>query len=526
MAILVPNVVLPEDASDAVGAVAIHLGIDAARVREAVRVRRSLDARHSPPRWLGVFRVEVDDEAAVLASHPGLRPWTGRDALRYGLVTLDPPSVAWTSAPVVVVGAGPAGIFCALWLAEAGVPVVLLERGDAVEDRVPAVNGHWRRNTALDPESNVVFGEGGAGTFSDGKIYTRRRDGEVGWILRRFVDMGAREDVLEEGWAHLGTDKVRAVLPRFRARLRALGAVVRFRARVVDVVVADGRVTGVVLADGERIDASRVVVAPGHSARDTVTMLVARGARAARRPIAIGARIEHPQAAIDAARYGADADPSLPPASYRLAYDARGVKARTFCMCPGGVVVPASNHPGRVVVNGMSFAARRAYWANAAIIVEVDPSVYGGGGPLAGYAWQDRIEQAAFEAGGGDDTAPAQRVVDLLEGVPTASLPRTSFALGVRAADLSAVLPPAIVRGMVEAVTAFDRKLPGYAHPEAVFIAPETRTTSPVRLLREPHGEAQGLPGLFPCGEGAGYGGGIVSCALDGLRVAQGILAT
>jgi len=525
MALLVPNVELPaSDAEEALRqATARHLDVAEGSLGAVQRVRRGLDARHGKQRWLGVVRVEADDEVALLDSAPGVRPWTDRDDERYGLVSLDPTPVTSRPAhPVVVVGAGPAGLFCALWLAEAGVPVVLLERGSPVEDRVKEVNGHWRRKRPLDPESNVVFGEGGSGTFSDGKIYTRRRDGQVGWILRRFVDMGAREDILEEGWAHLGTDKVRGVLPNFRARLRELGAEVRFRSRVDGLDVADGAVRGVVLADGSVVPASAVVVAPGHSARDTIRMLVRSGADAVRRPIAVGARIEHPQAVIDRARYGDEPDPDLPAASYRLAHNPRkGPKARTFCMCPGGVVVPAANHPGRVVVNGMSFSARRAYWANAAIIVEVQPEDYGVGDATAGYDWQDEIERRAFEAGGGDETAPAQRVVDLFSGQLSEDLPRASFALGVRSADLGQVLPGPVMRGMVEAIRAFDRQLPGYVHPDAVLIAPETRTTSPVRLLRGEDLQSPSLRGLYPSGEGAGYGGGIVSCALDGLRVAR-----
>lgn len=524
MIILVPNVPVadPEDIAEDRTRVATRLGVPVERVRDLRRVRRSLDARHGRQQWLAVFRV-------VLAAGPplevaGVRAWRPRDDERYGLVEHHPPKVASPpERPVVVVGAGPAGIFCALYLAEAGVPVVLVERGREVEARVPAVNGHWRRKLPLDPENNVVFGEGGAGTFSDGKIYTRRRDGEVGWILRRFVDMGARSDVLEEGWAHLGTDKVRAVLPAFRRRLRELGAEVRFGTRVDDLQVVGGQVHGVRLADGSEIEGAAVVVAVGHSARDTTRMLLRRGAAAERRPLAIGARIEHPQEVIDRARYGADAG-DLPPASYRLAHHAaRGLKARTFCMCPGGVVVPASNEVDRVVVNGMSFSARRAYWANAAIIVEVEPEHWGHAGPDAGFRWQDEIERRAFDEGGGDETAPAQRAVDFLDGRRSGDLPKASFALGVRSAPLDRVLPGLVVRGMSEALRAFSRKLPGYLDPDALLIAPETRTTSPVRLLRGEDLQSTTLQRLYPSGEGAGYGGGIVSSALDGLRVARAI---
>jgi uncharacterized FAD-dependent dehydrogenase len=523
--LLVPNVPIAEGA-DPRKAVSRLLGVSPSRLEDVRLVRRSLDARHGVQRWRGVYRVTL--EGAPRHEPPGLRAWTDKDDVRYGLTDGAAPerAVVAPDRRVLVVGAGPAGLFAALWLAEAGVPVTLFERGSAVHDRVDEVNGHWRRKRPLDPESNTVFGEGGAGTFSDGKIYTRRRDGEIGYVLRRFVDFGARADILEEGWAHLGTDKVRAVLPVFRARLRELGVDVRFRTRVDDVIVEGGRVVGVVLADGSEVRGAAVLVAPGHSARDTVRRLVERGAAAEARPIAVGARIEHPQSVIDRARYGLDERGDLPAASYRLAWHpASGPKARTFCMCPGGMIVPAAPDPGRVVVNGMSFAAQRSFWANAAIIVEVEPAIFGGTGPCAGYAWQDAIERAAFAQGGGDETAPAQRAVDLLSGRASGSLPDTSYPLGVRPADLRDVLPGIVVEGMHAAVRDFDRKLPGFLHPEALLVAPETRTTSPVRLLRDVNGQSTTLPGLFPMGEGAGYGGGIVSCALDGLRVARGVHA-
>lgn len=526
MAILVSNVILPEDEAGWPAAVASRLGVPARVVLAAKLVRRSLDARGHRQRWRGTFHVEVDDEARVLAKTRNARPFTDRDAVRYGLVDGGPEKrTPPPGAHAVVVGAGPAGLFAALWLAEAGWPVTLLERGGATPDRVAAVNGFWRHLASLDPDNNLVFGEGGAGTFSDGKIYTRRRDGEVGYVLRRFVRFGARPDILEEGWAHLGTDKVRALLPVFRAHLGELGVTVRFGARVDDLVLEGGRVVGVRLGSGEEVRGSHVLVGPGHSARDTLAMLVAHGAEAVRRPVAIGARVEHPQTAIDLARYGTDDRGELPAASYRLAWEGEGIKARTFCMCPGGMVVPAINHAERVVVNGMSFAAQRAFWANSAIIVEVEPEVYGpGDDPLAGFAWQDAIEARAYAAAGETYAAPAQRVDDFLAGRPSEDLPRSSYPLGVVPADLRAVLPPAVVEGMIGALRAFDAELPGFIQHEAVLIAPETRTTSPMRFLRDEACQSTTLPGLFPMGEGAGYGGGIVSCALDGLRVARGVL--
>lgn len=525
MALLVPNVVLPDDDADIPEALGEVLGVPPGTVTSWTLVRRSLDARHGRTRWLGVFKVEAEGEAGLAGRAPGVRAWRDKDDARYGLVDVTPPTVSsWGDRRAIVVGAGPAGLFAALYLAEAGADVVLLDRGGAVEDRVEAVNGHWRRKLPLDPDNNLLFGEGGAGTFSDGKIYTRRRDGGIGYVLRRFVDFGASPSILEEGWAHLGTDKVRALLPVFRARLAELGVDVRFGARVDDLMVEDGRAVGVVLADGSEVRGRWVVVGPGHSARDTVRTLVERGAAAVPRPIAIGARIEHPQTVIDQGRYGHTRG-DLPPASYRLAHHPpSGPKARTFCMCPGGMVVPASQRPDRVVVNGMSFAAQRGFWANAAVIVEVEPEAYGADGPLAGYAWQDAIEAKAFEAGGATEAAPAQRAGDLVSGRTSTDLPRTSFPMGVHGADLTTVLPGRVVRGMVEALKAFDRKLPGFLSEQAVLIAPETRTTSPVRLLRDDDAQSTTLPGLFPVGEGAGYGGGIVSCALDGLRAAEAIV--
>ena len=527
LALLVSNVAVPEDEAQISARLAAALKVPVARVTAWRLVRKSLDARSRPPVWRATFRVEVEREAQLLQRPPpGVRAWSERDEGRYGTSEPGPAAAkGWRGGRVIVVGAGPAGMFAAMFLAESGVPVLLLDRGGEVDRRVTAVNGFWRRKLPLDPESNLLFGEGGAGTFSDGKIYTRRRDGEIGWVLRRFVDCGAKPEILEEGWAHLGTDKVREILPVFRERLRSLGAEVRFDARVDEVVVEGGRAVGVQLAGGEIVRGAAVIVAPGHSARDTVTMLVRAGAAAVLRPVAIGARIEHPQALVDRARYG-DERGDLPASSYRLAWHPKvGAKARTFCMCPGGMVVPAMNTPERVVVNGMSFAAQRGLWANSAVIVDVPVSLYGSDDPLAGYRWQDEIEQRAFELGGGDYAAPAQRASDLLAGVVSSDLPKVSYPFGVRPVDLRQVLPDLVLGAMARAMQRFERDVAGFGGPEGVLIAPETRTTSPVVFTRDDRGQSVSLPGLFPSGEGAGYGGGIVSCALDGVRVARGILA-
>lgn len=511
-------------------AVAAALGVEEERITALEVVKRSLDARQRAKRWVANYKVELSgDEAALLARGvKGARAWTLRDEERYGdfdRATI--PRKAWPpDVRPIVVGAGPAGLFAALRLAEAGAKVLLIERGEPVEQRVPTVNMTWRNKRPLDPESNVVFGEGGAGTFSDGKIYTRRRDGDLGYVFQRLVSFGADPEIQTSAYAHLGTDRVRAILPVFRERLRELGAEIHFNTSVQRFLSEGGRCVGVALSTGEVIRRAPVIVAAGHSARDTYRALYEAGAQCEARPIAIGARIEHPQAVIDQARYrGPRGD--LPPASYRLTHTPnKGRAAHTFCMCPGGVVVPATAQEGRVVVNGMSFAARRAFWANSAIIVQVQAAEYPkvSKNPLGGLDYQDRIEQRAFELAGGDYKAPAQRVEDLLAGRVSAELPRSSYPQGLSAVDLREVLPSGLISGLKKAIRSFDKKIPGFAGPEALLIAPETRTTSPVRFLRDRELHAEGLRDLLPVGEGAGYAGGIVSAALDGVRAAESLV--
>ncbi|MEN9785615.1 MAG: hypothetical protein RLZZ299_879 [Pseudomonadota bacterium] len=528
MALLVSNVKLPgEFPEDAAlrDTVAAHLRLPASRVAEVTLVRRALDARPRTPAWVGTVKVALDaGEAELLARKlPGVRAFSPRDAARLTGDFPIPDGLRWTQRPIVV-GAGPAGLFAALRLGEAGARPILLERGKAVEDRVPAVNGFWR-GAPIDPDNNILYGEGGAGTFSDGKIYTRRRDGELGYVFRALVQAGADPGILQENLAHLGTDKVRAILPAMRARLRGLGVEVRFDAPVAAFLVEDGRCVGVRLRDGEELRGGPVVVATGHSARDTMEAMLAAGASAELRPIAIGARIEHPQVLVDSALYPAGRG-ELPPASYRLAdTPERGRAAYTFCMCPGGMVVPAQEQDGRVVVNGMSFSARRAMWANSALIVQVGPEDYGADDPLAGVRFQETIEARAWAMAGGRYLAPMQRVSDFLEGRASVDLPRTSYPFGGFPCDLSELLPAGVIDAMRRAIVQFEKEVPGFAGPEGVLIAPETRTTSPVRFLRGPDLQSPGLPGVIPCGEGAGWAGGIISAALDGFRAAEAIVA-
>jgi uncharacterized protein len=525
MALLVTNIIWSEGRSPLID-LAKRLQVEPQTIVEFELLKKSVDGRRRPPVWLANFRVVVStSEADVIAKgFHGVRLFTDRDSKRY-----QQQDFSFTKKPKwpnhyrpIIVGAGPAGLFAALRFAEIGVPGIIVERGGNVEERHYSVRDFWRHRK-LDTESNVVFGEGGAGAFSDGKIYTRRRDGELGWVFQHLVDCGADPEILQEGWAHLGTDKIRQILPKIRKRIIDLGGEFRFNTKVNRLIVSDNRCIGVQIGS-EQLMGSPVVMATGHSARDSWEMMLDAGATAELRPIRIGARIEHPQKVIDMGRYGKERG-KLPPASYRLVSKPPKNKktrgAHTFCMCPGGTVVGASNEFQRVVVNGMSYSGRKAWWANSAIIVEVLPEDFPGKDPLAGVRFQDSIEQKAFVMGGGDFSAPAQNVVDFLAKKTSTELPRTSYPQGVKPGDLWQLFPVEIAEGLAEAILFFERKIPGFAGPGGVLIAPETRTTSPIRFVRDSSMQSSSLPGLMPIGEGAGYAGGIASAALEGFRAAQ-----
>ena len=524
MALLVAEVEWEGAEFDPSSAIAQRLGVESNEVLSWQLIRRSVDGRRRPPRWLANYQVELktQEQAVLSRGLHGVRATTSRDLQRFSLE--DPPGVSRDPWPQdvrpIVVGAGPAGIFAALRLAEAGSPAILLERGQSVEKRHYDVRDFWRHGR-LDLESNVVFGEGGAGAFSDGKIYSRRRDGDLGWIFRRLVAAGAEREILAEGYAHLGTDKVREILPRLRQKMIDLGVEVRFGACVSALLVEDGRAVGVRLSDGSTLTGAPVIVATGHSARDTWDWLLSAGAAAEARSVHIGARIEHPQRLIDRARYGQERG-EFPPASYRLRSNPDTARsAHTFCMCPGGTVVPASNHPERVVVNGMSYSKRQAFHANSAVIVQVNVEDYGADDPLAGVRFQDAIEAKAYALGGTDFRAPAQRVEDFLADRPSIDLPKTSYILGTTPVDMRQILPPFIIDGMKAAIRHFDKRVPGFAGPDGVIIAPETRTTAPLRFVRDEQMTSTTVSDLLPIGEGAGYAGGIISAALEGFRAAE-----
>jgi hypothetical protein len=431
--------------------------------------------------------------------------------------------------PAIVVGAGPAGLFAALRLIEGGVRPIVLERGRDVRGRRHDV-ARLNRHGLVDPESNYCFGEGGAGTFSDGKLYTRAtKRGAVARILRVLVAHGAPADVLVDAHPHVGTNRLPGVVEALRATIVAHGGEVRFGARVDDLALAGGRATGVVLRGGERIDGVGIVLATGHSARDVYRLLRRRGLRLEAKPFALGVRVEHAQALIDEIQYHCAPRPAgLPPASYGIVRRVgdRGVYA--FCMCPGGIICPAMTAPGEIVVNGWSPSRRTSRFANAGIVVEVtadDLRAFGGADPFAGVRLQALVERAAADAGGGACVAPAQRLDDFVAGRASHDLPPCSYVPGVRPVDLAALLPPRVTGALREAFVAFGRAMRGYVSPDAVVVGVETRTSAPVRIPRDvATGMHPDAAGLFPCGEGAGAAGGIVSAAMDGERAALALV--
>jgi uncharacterized FAD-dependent dehydrogenase len=408
----------------------------------------------------------------------------------------------------------------------------MLERGKPAGSRARDVTGFWRRGMEFNPDSNVQFGEGGAGTFSDGKLYTQIRDRErrIPWILRELVRAGAPEDILIKARPHIGTDRLIKVVRNLRGEIEALGGEVRFETMMEELLPdSAGRVRGVRLRGGEAIATDCVILAAGHSARETFDMLHRIGVAMEAKPLSIGVRVEHPQERIDRTQYGRLAGhPLLGAAPYKFAHHCRsGRVAYSFCMCPGGLVVAACSEPGGVVTNGMSSYARADANANSGFMVDVSVGDYGGDGPLAGIAFQRHWEQRAYQSGGGGFRAPVQTIGDFLAGRPTRELGSVvpSYQPGVTPADLRDCLPPHVAAALREAIPAIDRQLRGFAMPDAVLAGVETRSSSPLRILRdEATLESTSTPGLFPAGEGAGYAGGIVSAAVDGMRVAETLL--
>ena len=519
----IANLNLPLDYTDDTlrSAAAKKLRLPADAIRSLTLTRKSVDARDkSDVHFVLTVEVQVDREDQVLKR---LKPGVAER------VHPSPPSPvrrhAFALRPVIV-GAGPAGLFAALTLARSGAQPILLERGKAVDEREQDVAA-MQKDGRLDPDSNVQFGEGGAGAFSDGKLTTGIKSPAIKTVLETFVHHGAPDEILYLHKPHIGTDKLKGVVASIRNEIIALGGEVRFGARMTRLLLRDSFVEGVVYqqnGDEHTLLTDTVLLCIGHSARDTVQTLFQQGVRMIQKPFAIGVRIEHPQAMIDRAQYGRFAGhPALRAADYKLAVhtpDGRG--CYTFCMCPGGEVICAASQPDGLAVNGMSYHARDGVNANAALLVGIRPDDFQDDHPLAGFAMQRAIEKRAFSAGGGGYRAPVQRVEDLLAGRASTHLGevKPTFLPGVTPADLRSCLPEYVIEDLRFGIRAMGRQLRGFDHPDALLTGVETRSSSPIRMPRNDGCMADGLNGLFPVGEGAGFAGGIVSAAVDGIAAA------
>ncbi|MDX2216776.1 MAG: NAD(P)/FAD-dependent oxidoreductase [Oculatellaceae cyanobacterium bins.114] len=488
--------------------------------------KRSHDARKKGEIALVyIVDVETTQEKALLKRlkrDPHVMPTPD---MSYHLVTQAPSHL---STRPIIIGTGPCGMFAGLLLAQMGFRPLILERGKAVRDRTADTFAFWKKKDTLNPESNAQFGEGGAGTFSDGKLYSQVRDSNHYGrkVLTELVNSGASPEILYINKPHIGTFKLVGIVQSLRARIEALGGEIRFQSRVVDIHIEQGQVQGVTLASGETIASQHVVLAVGHSARDTFQMLFDRGVYIEPKPFSIGFRIEHPQPLIDRCRFGDQAGHKLlGAADYKLVHHCQnGRSVYSFCMCPGGLVVAAASEPGRVVTNGMSQYSRNERNANSAIVVGITPDDYPGH-PLAGIALQRQLEERAFELGGGTYDAPGQLVGDFLADRPSHAFGTVlpSYAPGVRLGDLSTSLPDFAIAAIREALPAFDKQIQGFAMPDAVLTGVETRTSSPIRIKRNEEYQSLNTQGLYPAGEGAGYAGGILSAGIDGIKVAEAV---
>ncbi len=504
-----------------------YLGVSAEAISGYAIFRRSVDARKKNDIfYIYTVDVELKNEPTLLKRLKHERRVSPSPNLEYQFVARAPGDL--NERPIVV-GTGPCGIFTGLLLAQMGFRPIILERGKSVRERTRDTWALWR-DRKLNPESNVQFGEGGAGTFSDGKLYSQIKDPRhLGRkVIQEFVKAGAPPEILYVGRPHIGTFKLVGMVEQIRATIESLGGEFRFQSKVDDVVIDNGEVQGVKLANGDFLASRHVVLAIGHSARDTFQMLYDRGVHIEAKPFSIGFRIEHPQSMIDQSRYGSNAgNPQLGAADYKLVHHCQNGRAvYSFCMCPGGTVVAATSEPGRVVTNGMSQYSRNERNANSGIVVGITPEVDFPGHPLAGIELQRQLESRAFELGGGTYEAPGQLVGDFLAGKPSTKLGEVipSYTPGVHLTDLASSLPDYAIEAIREALPAFDRQIRGFARPDAVLTGVETRTSSPIRMTRnEETLQSLNVRGLYPAGEGAGYAGGILSAAVDGIKVAEAV---
>lgn len=486
---------------------AVGLNIKASRISDYKILKRSIDARSRVVIYRLQVRVYIDEQAPAAP------------------VAAEYPHVA-AKKPVIIVGAGPAGLFAALQCIQNGMKPIVLERGKDVKQRrrdLAAINKQGLVNT----ESNYCYGEGGAGTYSDGKLYTRsNKRGDVNQVLEIFVQHGAKEDILIDARPHIGTNKLPQIITAIRETIIAAGGEVQFDRKVTDFILSDGKIKGVVINGGEQLLADAVILATGHSARDMYELLHDKNILVEAKPLALGVRIEHPQSIIDAAQYHCDIrSPFLPPANYSLVEQVEERGVFSFCMCPGGIIAPCATYKEEIVVNGWSPSKRNNPFANSGTVVQINLEDVPGTDPLRMMNFQAEIEKTAFKLGGGNLVAPAQRMIDFVENRLSVDLPKNSYLPGTKSAMLRDTLPDFVFTSLQQALPKFGKKMKGYYTNEAILVGVESRSSSPVRIPRDKESyQHPQVQGLFPCAEGAGYAGGIVSAAIDGINCANAVL--